>query len=379
LRGDSPARFRPGSGGAVVGADRRSGCAGPGRHQELGRDEFVPKGGDHCFIDGPLEGHDDVGKLLGIDPLPLAQLGRVVGIEVDVSVGAGETHEEPGLALPFVAAAPELPVQLRREIVAELVGQLADDLQMLGAYADFFTCLADRRGFDILAFVNPALRHLPPVAFPVVDALADEDLAFAVDQHDADAGPVLGWIAFVHTVALKGSWWVIPSGALIARQKNLIAALQVGTYLAGPDGYNGARRRQDLNDGNSGGRPTGRNPGFRSGSRSRGGALRRRQRRRHAAHRWTVHAVYRARWQRSRHFPGFSGRNPRPARDVVRRLGVSDQLRLDADRYGWRRARRTRGNEPGGAQGEPRRAQARRPDHRRHRRVHQAQPRQGEV
>src|SRR5690606_36000399 len=82
-----------------------------------------------------------------------------------------------------------------------------------------------------------------------------------------------GWIAFVHTVALKGSWWVIPYGALIARQKILMAALQVGNYRAGPDGYNGARRRQDLNDRKSGCRPPGRNPGSRSGSRGRGGVL----------------------------------------------------------------------------------------------------------
>ena len=50
-----------------------------------------------------------------------------------------------------------------------------------------------------------------------------------------------------------------------------------------------------------------------------------------------------------------------------------------ADRDRRRRARRAGGDEPGGAQDQPRGAQARRADHRRHRRVHQAQPREGQV
>ena len=41
----------------------------------------------------------------------------------------------------------------------------------------------------VFAFVDAALRHLP--AFDgLVDALADKDLALAVEQHHADAGPI---------------------------------------------------------------------------------------------------------------------------------------------------------------------------------------------
>src|SRR4051812_42691356 len=55
--------------------------------------------------------------------------------------------------------------------------------------AGFFCQLAQRRGPGFFAFVDPALRHLPRIV-GVIDAQAYEDLALAVQQHDADPAPV---------------------------------------------------------------------------------------------------------------------------------------------------------------------------------------------
>ena len=61
---------------------------------------------------------------------------------------------------------------------------LAQDTCLAGA--DLFLELAQGRFLRRLAVVDAALRHLP--AFDgLVDALADEDEALAVDQHHADA------------------------------------------------------------------------------------------------------------------------------------------------------------------------------------------------
>ena len=114
-----------------------------------------------------------------------------------------------------------------------------------------------------------------------------------------------------------------------------------------------------------------------AGSRRR--PLRGRQRRRHAADRRPVHPVDRARRQRPRDLPGFPGRDPRAAGDDLRRLRLPDQFRLDRDRHRRRPARRAGRDEPGRAEGECRRVARRRPDHRRRRRVHRAQPRQGRL
>ena len=42
---------------------------------------------------------------------------------------------------------------------------------------------------DSLTLVDPALRHLPRLK-TVIDALADEHLAVAVEEHDARAGAI---------------------------------------------------------------------------------------------------------------------------------------------------------------------------------------------
>ncbi|KAJ8134283.1 hypothetical protein OY671_012504, partial [Metschnikowia pulcherrima] len=103
-------------------------------------------------------------------------------------------------------------------------------------------------------------------------------------------------------------------------------------------------------------------------------ALRGRFRRRDAAYRRSVHAVDRAGGQRSGDVPGLSGRNPRAAGHAVRRFRVPDQFRIDRDRNRGRCARRAGGDEPGRAQDQCRPVESRRPHHRGHRRIQQAQP-----
>ena len=58
------------------------------------------------------------------------------------------------------------------------------------AHPGFLVQFAQGCGAQVFAFVDPALRHLPGIAFAVVDPLADEDETVGVDEHDADAGPV---------------------------------------------------------------------------------------------------------------------------------------------------------------------------------------------
>ena len=118
--------------------------------------------------------------------------------EVDVGVGPGEAHQEPALPLAAIAPTPQLAVQLGGKIVEQLLLEPGHDFEMLPPHADFLPHLAQQGGLDILAVVDPALGHLPPVALAVVDPLADESLAFAVDKHDAHAGAVLKMVALTH-------------------------------------------------------------------------------------------------------------------------------------------------------------------------------------
>ena len=61
---------------------------------------------------------------------------------------------------------------------------------MLGPGAGFFTQLAQGGIPQVFALIDAALGHLPPVAFLVVDAAADEHLAIAIHQHHPHAGSV---------------------------------------------------------------------------------------------------------------------------------------------------------------------------------------------
>ena len=59
---------------------------------------------------------------------------------------------------------------------------------MLRARTGFFGQFAQRSIPEVFALVDTALRHLPPVAFLVVDPAADENLAVRIHQHHAHAG-----------------------------------------------------------------------------------------------------------------------------------------------------------------------------------------------
>ncbi len=68
---------------------------------------------------------------------------------------------------------------------------------MFCLHAGFLCEFAQRRNAHVFAFVDPALGHLPPVAFLVVDPPPDEYQPVSVDQHHTDAGAVA---EFVHRV-----------------------------------------------------------------------------------------------------------------------------------------------------------------------------------
>ena len=100
-------------------------------------------------------------------------------------------------------------------------------------------------------------------------------------------------------------------------------------------------------------------------------------RRRHAADRGPVHAGVGRLRQRPVDAAQLPGRDPRAAGHAARRLVVPGPLRRPRHPHARRRARRTGRDEPGRAAGQPRRPAQGRHDHRRHPRLHLAQPHQG--
>ena len=87
--------------------------------------------------------------------------------------------------------------------------------------------------------------------------------------------------------------------------------------------------------------------------------LRRRLRRRHAAHRRPLHRRQRRVRQRPGDAAELPGRDPGPGRHHRRRLVVPGAHLRPRHRHAGRRAERARRDEPGGAQGQPRRPAAR--------------------
>ena len=82
---------------------------------------------------------------------------------------------------------------------------------------------------------------------------------------------------------------------------------------------------------------------------------------------------------RFRHSSRLPVGDPRADRHALRRLRLPDPVLLGTGVHLGRRARRAGGHEPGGAQDQSRRRQARRHDHRQQRRLHRGQPGQGRV
>src|SRR5882672_1470085 len=124
----------------------------------MGSDRQVPELVDHGLIDRPLERHDQTRQLSHLDPAPVVELA-VMAVEPDVAILAQEAHGEPLLALAAIAAAPGPSHDVRRQLVAEPVGMLGQDLRLGGA--DLLLELAERRLARPLAAVDAALGHLP--------------------------------------------------------------------------------------------------------------------------------------------------------------------------------------------------------------------------
>src|SRR3546814_4126504 len=93
-----------------------------------------------------------------LDPAPGVEL-RVRGRDVDVAVLAQEAQREPALLLATVAALPDLADERRRQVVAQPVAALGENLRLVGP--DLLVQLAQRRFLGGLAGVDAALRHLP--------------------------------------------------------------------------------------------------------------------------------------------------------------------------------------------------------------------------
>src|SRR6185312_2378820 len=144
--------------------------------------------GQHVAIERALEWHDQRDELVVPNPPPRAEFGMVRG-EVNVAVAPLKTHREPFLFLSDIAPAPQPAAQRAGQIVGQPAFGLGDDVGLVGA--GLFPELAERGVSRRLAPVDAALRHLPRFFF-LVDAAADENLAVAVQQHDADAPPIAG-------------------------------------------------------------------------------------------------------------------------------------------------------------------------------------------
>ncbi len=107
--------------------------------------------------------------------------------------------------------------------------------------------------------------------------------------------------------------------------------------------------------------------------------VRRRLRRRHAAHRRPLHRRQRRVRQRPGDDAELPGGDPRPGRHHRRRLVVPGAHLRPRHRHARRRAERAGGDEPRGAQGQPVRAAAGLHDPGQLRRVRRAQPHQGRL
>src|SRR5262245_47877543 len=112
--------------------------------------------------------------------------------DVDFALLAGETQRIPSLALPAVFAAPSVADDLARDVVTELFRDLAELFDR--ADIGFLVELTQRRRPRVLAAIDAALRQLPGVSvidmLGPVEAAADEDTAFAVEDRHGNAGAI---------------------------------------------------------------------------------------------------------------------------------------------------------------------------------------------
>lgn len=83
-------------------------------------------------IELPLEGHDQVGKLIKSSPPPGLKL-RVLRGHVDFCVATHEAHHEPFLLLSVPAPAPCPSSEIGRQVVDEPAFHLVEDVDVIGA------------------------------------------------------------------------------------------------------------------------------------------------------------------------------------------------------------------------------------------------------
>ena len=104
---------------------------------------------------------------------------------VDVVVIAFKPHEKPHLPLTTIFAAPDFTHQLGWQIVEMLLAALRDNIDQIGSNAGFFCQFAQSCSCRIFPIVDPALWHLPCIAFGrLVDPLTDKYLACHIGEHD---------------------------------------------------------------------------------------------------------------------------------------------------------------------------------------------------
>ena len=120
-----------------------------------------------------------------------------MGFEVDIRILAEEAPEEPVLFLPAILALPHPAEQFGRQVVEIGLRGLRDHLDQVRRDAHFLLQFAQGGLAHVLAFVDPALRHLPEAVGRGVDPLADKDKALAVHQHEAGAGAI-GQVIVAH-------------------------------------------------------------------------------------------------------------------------------------------------------------------------------------
>src|SRR5689334_16263960 len=84
-----------------------------------------------------LEGDDEVGKVVRLNPLPVAELG-VVGRDIHVRVRAGEAREVPVLDLSLPFSAPQLRGDRVRDVILQPLGMIGDLFDQARGNAGFF-------------------------------------------------------------------------------------------------------------------------------------------------------------------------------------------------------------------------------------------------
>jgi len=132
-----------------------------------------------------------------VHPPPRVEFGAIAATEIDTIVHAQEFEQKPdlflapelairGLAIRELATGRTAP-QRFREIVVQPVAGPAQHPHMALVETDLLMQLAKQGGLGYFVRPDAALRELPSVP---VAATPPENLPLAVDQDDADIGPV---------------------------------------------------------------------------------------------------------------------------------------------------------------------------------------------